>query len=622
MKNKKIMIYFIITFFFLVVFHFGVTNSYAITTYDLSDIESNWDTQNMDSQRIDLIKKGASLIGKTDHYNGRTYTLVKDPPYLSCSGFVSWCFKYSSTKWNQWQSTDKFMSSTKFKTIDKSELIPGDIVITKSASDRHMGIYAGKDSNGNLVWLHCTLHYGGSNSDIGKKRGVILSTETRFEKAQECVYRRYKKFDDSQGSQSNSSTNDESTGMGAKFVQIYNSHEAIQRNLEPEWLFESLNENVETVKYVDLTKYLLYIANNKRNKYNFGITKASQIYKEYEDNKFKTVDSKLQGGVGWEFTKSWENNDLRKYMNDDGVDYDSSTNIYSSVTEDRKQYIMHDKVSLGNGNKYFGFVHFYNTKWWGWQNTDLWLAQGINIQESEYNVYSESKIDVETVDKVGISIWEKYYKNIDNIAKAKKVDLEDYQYDCLVDILYEGYTPDNIQNIMEAFKNNGLKKDKITSACKDAFEGARGEARWELFSSGTYKTPIDGEELDPTDYNKGSGSGVASGLAEEIIETAKSKLGCPYLWGAHGPDSFDCTGFVEWVFKQHGIQAPWYTEAYYSYTQYEVSWEDMQPGDVLMCYNAEGGGHAGIFIGENQFIHAPRTRRCCKNYLTFRIFKI
>lgn len=593
-KNKKLIIYFAIMMFFLVFSIFiGTTKSYAITPYTLSDVEDSWDKENLDAKRINLIKKGYSLVGYTDHNYNAPYKLVEKPKTLSCSGFVSWCFKYSSTKWNIWYPRDKFLNSTRFKNIKKSDLKPGDIVIQAD----HMGIYAGKTKSGNLVWLHCTGHYGGQ---VGKTRGVILSTEPRFESG--CTYRRYLKFDDTAGSSNDDadSSDEESTGMGWKFVQLYNMHTDFKANLEPEWLFESLNENEKTAKFVDLTKYLLYKANNE---YDYGITKPAQIYKEYEDNEFKTVNSKLEGTVGWEFTKSWENNDLRKYMNDDGIEYDSSTYIYSSVTEDRKSYIMHDKIGEGNGDKYYGFVHFYDIRTgYGWQHITNFMDQGINIKENEYNVWTESKLDTEIADKVGISIWEEDYKTVENLAKVKNVELEDFQFDCLVDMLYEGYSASDIQSILTAYKRNGLDEDKIKAAVPKAFEGNRGEARWELFSSGIYKTPIVGEELDSTEYGKGS----VSGLAEDIIKTAKSKLGRPYVWGAHGPDSFDCTGFVEWTFSQHGLAVPWYTEDYYNYTKYEIKWEDLQPGDVVMLYNGEasgGIGHAGIYIGEDEFIH-------------------
>lgn len=98
----------------------------------------------------------------------------------------------------------------------------------------------------------------------------------------------------------------------------------------------------------------------------------------------------------------------------------------------------------------------------------------------------------------------------------------------------------------------------------------------------------------------------------QIVEIARSKMGCPYVWGAHGPNSFDCSGLVEWVYRQVGIQVPWSTSAYKPYigSEYEISFEQAQPGDILLILAEERGkssGHAGIYIGNNQYIHAPST---------------
>jgi len=82
-----------------------------------------------------------------------------------------------------------------------------------------------------------------------------------------------------------------------------------------------------------------------------------------------------------------------------------------------------------------------------------------------------------------------------------------------------------------------------------------------------------------------------------------SRLGARYVWGAAGPTTFDCSGLVVWSFAQVGISLP-----HYSYSQMSggspVSAGDLQPGDLVFFY---GGSHVGIYIGGNQFIHAPHT---------------
>lgn len=103
-----------------------------------------------------------------------------------------------------------------------------------------------------------------------------------------------------------------------------------------------------------------------------------------------------------------------------------------------------------------------------------------------------------------------------------------------------------------------------------------------------------------------------SGGNQNIIDIAKSKLGCSYVYGAAGPNTFDCSGLVYWVYGQAGITVPRTTDGYRSYhgTAKEISWEEAQPGDILIVHGEERGtssGHAGIYLGNNEYIHSPQT---------------
>lgn len=92
----------------------------------------------------------------------------------------------------------------------------------------------------------------------------------------------------------------------------------------------------------------------------------------------------------------------------------------------------------------------------------------------------------------------------------------------------------------------------------------------------------------------------ASGNASGVIALAQSEVGKRYVWGATGPSSFDCSGLVQYVFKNAaGINLPRTT-----YTQIGVgkaiSMSNLQPGDLLFW----GNYHVGIYIGNGQYIHA------------------
>ena len=104
----------------------------------------------------------------------------------------------------------------------------------------------------------------------------------------------------------------------------------------------------------------------------------------------------------------------------------------------------------------------------------------------------------------------------------------------------------------------------------------------------------------PSIPNRGPGSS-ASGNA--IVDFAYGYIGAPYVYGAAGPSSFDCSGFTSFVFRNAaGIDITRTT-----YTQIgvgtPVSYGEMQPGDLVFTYDL---GHVGIYVGGGQYIHAPQ----------------
>jgi cell wall-associated NlpC family hydrolase len=89
----------------------------------------------------------------------------------------------------------------------------------------------------------------------------------------------------------------------------------------------------------------------------------------------------------------------------------------------------------------------------------------------------------------------------------------------------------------------------------------------------------------------------------EAAAIAARYLGVPYRWGGASPAGFDCSGLVMYVYAQIGVSLPHYTVAQY-HMGVAVSRDELQPGDLVFF---DGLGHVGIYIGSNQFIHAPHT---------------
>lgn len=95
--------------------------------------------------------------------------------------------------------------------------------------------------------------------------------------------------------------------------------------------------------------------------------------------------------------------------------------------------------------------------------------------------------------------------------------------------------------------------------------------------------------------------------AQSIINVAKAQLGKPYVWGSEGPNSFDCSGLVYYVYGQNGINMP-RTSREQANIGKTVSQSQLQPGDLVFS-STDGSGnvnHVGIYIGNGQMIHAPK----------------
>jgi len=90
-----------------------------------------------------------------------------------------------------------------------------------------------------------------------------------------------------------------------------------------------------------------------------------------------------------------------------------------------------------------------------------------------------------------------------------------------------------------------------------------------------------------------------------VIAFARAQLGEPYVWGAAGPSSWDCSGLTLMAWRQAGVQLSHYTGAQYEETQ-RVPISQLQPGDLVFYGNSgPTSHHMGLYIGGGQMIHAP-----------------
>ncbi|MET7419694.1 NlpC/P60 family protein [Dactylosporangium sp. NPDC005555] len=101
---------------------------------------------------------------------------------------------------------------------------------------------------------------------------------------------------------------------------------------------------------------------------------------------------------------------------------------------------------------------------------------------------------------------------------------------------------------------------------------------------------------------------AVSGNAGKAVNYAWAQLGKKYVWGAAGPNTFDCSGLTMMAWKAAGVSLPHNAAQQWGKVRH-ISRSQLVPGD-LVFYN--GLGHVGIYIGNNQIIHAPNSRTVVK----------
>ena len=104
------------------------------------------------------------------------------------------------------------------------------------------------------------------------------------------------------------------------------------------------------------------------------------------------------------------------------------------------------------------------------------------------------------------------------------------------------------------------------------------------------------------DYGKGGSYGKKDVV--RMLNIAMRFGGVPYVWGGETPAGFDCSGFVQYVFRQVGINLPRTADVQYELGR-KVTQAELQPGDLVFFETYEpGASHDGIYVGDGKFIAA------------------
>ena len=412
--------------------------------------------------------------------------------------------------------------------------------------------------------------------------------------------------------------NKEVTGNESIFVNLFKEHDMYKR-INDKRLLIVLEKDSRTANLVNLTKYLIYKS-------------TGNVYDdvdEYDFDEYKNVTLNSTGSGGdsiplytpvldkESFVKA-----LKGYAQSGGANSSFKTNflpyagdIYDwsveagvnpelvIVTANAEQSF---KAPSNAPNNYWGIgVYTQNSVGKGYAS----LHDGINAYATvikSYNVGGSKESMINSIynrrkdsgcNPLGyglpgtLSGMQSLYSATDNTThKSGKTEYDNYLLNCV----YRGSQSD-----YERLCLNGGSEHADSAVFTP----------WE---SGEYTAWQVEQKINMWNKFFGKYGTATAGGNTTIIETAKTKLGCPYVFGAKGPNSFDCSGFVWWVYKECGIQVPTSTDGYKSYkgSSKEITWEEAQPGDILLVFNTERGtvsGHAAIYLGDDSYIHAPQT---------------
>ncbi|WP_406409791.1 NlpC/P60 family protein [Streptomyces halstedii] len=157
-----------------------------------------------------------------------------------------------------------------------------------------------------------------------------------------------------------------------------------------------------------------------------------------------------------------------------------------------------------------------------------------------------------------------------------------------------------------------LERKKEAEAKRKAEELARQQAAAKAEADRAAKEAAAGQGTGSgTDSGTGTGTGTGgtgsdagyASKAEKVLAFARAQIGKPYVWGATGPSSYDCSGLTQAAWKEAGVTLPRTTWDQVKVGT-RVATADLQPGDLVFFY--DDISHVGIYKGDGMMIHAPK----------------
>ncbi len=180
---------------------------------------------------------------------------------------------------------------------------------------------------------------------------------------------------------------------------------------------------------------------------------------------------------------------------------------------------------------------------------------------------------------------------------------------CMVILYVSGCAPKRVIKKDTRSQTVAAEQRSSSSATGDQTQAAAAEPTDPASSTTQTHGIVDPEPADApvAGMPQGDLSSLSLGLAAATL--ANEQIGKPYGFGGSGPERFDCSGLVQWVYGNLGVSLPRISRSQASIGR-EVNSRETRPGDLLF-FALKGGSidHVGIYTGNGKFVHAPRFGR-------------
>ena len=308
---------------------------------------------------------------------------------------------------------------------------------------------------------------------------------------------------------------------------------------------------------------------------NYLKKKNKDLQSSIDDSKSKISDT--QSSLDSVVSKIADlNNQIEQKQNEINYLQESIKSLEASITkkEEEVKNRMYAMQSYNNSNSYIEFI-------FGASNFSDIFSRIDSVNEI-------TQFDKELVEKIADEKKQvESQKATIETVKANIVSQQNEQY--TLQTQYEDLLAKQQKDLASAESEQSKISD--TQSSLDSFLSSVVVTQQSSSGSSSGSTTIRPSTNVPTTNKYGS----------TVVAAAYSKLGCPYVWGASGPNSFDCSGLVMWCYAQAGVSLD-----HYSGSQGQsgaiIPLSQAQPGDILWK-----SGHVGIYIGNGQYIHAPQT---------------